>query len=140
MGIGTATVSPFGERHSSFHWYAGFNEIFNPGKGGMERADEVSPYALDWIKRNAKTDNWFLHVHTWDPHTPYRTPMEYGEPFKNDPMPAWLTEEVRQQHWRGCGPHSAQEIGGLRAGRSGQASLPPPAAPGGFDGGGAQDV
>jgi arylsulfatase A-like enzyme len=53
-----------------------------------------------------------LHVNLWDPHTPYRTPAEYGEPFANDPLPAWLTEEVRQQHWNGCGPHSAREING----------------------------
>ena len=112
-GYRTVTVSPFGERHSSWHWYAGFNEIYNTGKGGMERADEISPPAIDWIKRNAKSDNWFLHVHPWDPHTPYRTPVEYGEPFRDDPIPAWLTEEVRQQHWRGGGPHSAQEIGGF---------------------------
>jgi len=55
-GLKTATISPFGERHSAFHWYAGFNEIFNTGKGGLERADEVAPLAIDWIKRNARAD------------------------------------------------------------------------------------
>ncbi|GIX06870.1 MAG: sulfatase [Candidatus Poribacteria bacterium] len=111
-GYRTVTVSPFGERHSAWHWYAGFNEVYNPGKNGNERADEVAPYALDWIRRNGKADNWFLHVNFWDPHTPYRTPLEYGNPFEGEPIPAWLTEEVRQQHWNGVGPHSAQEITG----------------------------
>jgi arylsulfatase A-like enzyme len=52
----------------------------------------------------------------WDPHTPYRSPKEFGEPFKDDPLPAWLTEEVRQKHWNACGPHSAQEVTGFGPG------------------------
>lgn len=112
-GIKTVTVSPFGERHSAWHWYANFSEVYNPGKRGMERADEVVPIALDWIERNGKTDDWFLHVNLWDPHTPYRTPEGFGDPFSDEPPPAWLTEEVRQQHWQGCGLHSAREISGL---------------------------
>lgn len=111
-GLKTATISPFGERHSAWWWYAGFNEIYNPGKGGNERADEVAPIALDWIQRNARGDDWFLHLNFWDAHTPYRTPADFGDPFAGEPLPAWLTEEVRQQHWMGCGPHSAREITG----------------------------
>ncbi|HEY0076422.1 MAG TPA: sulfatase [Abditibacteriaceae bacterium] len=112
-GLKTVTVSPFGERHSAWHWYAGFNEIYNTGKGGMESAEEVSPVVIDWIERNARSDNWFLHVNLWDPHTPYRVPESWGNPFQDEPVPDWLTEEVRQSHWNGCGPHSAQEIGGF---------------------------
>ncbi len=108
-GFRTVTISPFGERHAAWHWYAGYNEIYNPGKGGMEIADEVTPTALDWIQRHARDEDWFLHVNYWDPHTPYRTPTDYGNPFKDDPLPEWLTEQVRQQGWNGCGPHSPQE-------------------------------
>ena len=108
-GHRTATVSSFGERHSAWQWYAGYNEIYNPGKSGMEIADEVSPYALEWLHRHARAENWFLHVNYWDPHTPYRTPAEYGNPFANDPPPAWLTDEVWQRAWQGFGPHSPQE-------------------------------
>ncbi len=113
-GLKTATVSPFGERHTAWHWYANFNEIYNTGKGGLESAEEVTPVALDWIQRNGRAENWFLHVNLWDPHTPYRVPESYGEPFRDEPLPAWLTEEVRQQHWAGVGPHSAREIDGYR--------------------------
>ena len=108
-GFRTVTVSPFGERHGAWHWYAGFNEIYNPGKGGMEIADDVTPIALDWIRRNARDDDWFLHINYWDPHTPYRTPEAFGNPFQDDPLPGWLTEEVRRRAWEGFGPHSAQE-------------------------------
>jgi arylsulfatase A-like enzyme len=109
-GLYTVTVSPFGERHAAWWWYAGYREMFNTGRGGAEYADEVTPYALDWIKRNAaEKDDWFLHVNYWDPHTPYRTPMAFGNPYADDPLPAWLTEEVRQWGWDGYGPHSPQE-------------------------------
>lgn len=108
-GFYTVTVSPFGERHGAWEWYAGYREIYNPGKGGLERAEEVVPTAIDWIRRHGQEDNWFLHVNTWDPHTPYRTPMEYGNPFEDDPLPAWMTEEMRQKAWESFGPHSAQE-------------------------------
>lgn len=111
-GFYTVTVSPFGERHAAWEWYAGYREIYNPGKGGMERADEVVPTAIDWIERNAEKDDWFLHVNVWDPHTPYRVPDDLGNPFEDDPLPAWMTEEVRQKAWDSFGPHSAQEPGG----------------------------
>jgi arylsulfatase A-like enzyme len=91
VGLHTATISSFGERHSAYHWDAGFNEVINLGTMGIETADQVAPLALDWLARNGARDNWFLHVHLWDPHTPYRTPTSYGEPFAQDPAPDWLT-------------------------------------------------
>ncbi len=109
-GLHTATVSSFGERHSAWHWYAGFNEIMNCGAGGFETADAVTPLALDWIARQpADADNWFLHVNLWDPHTPYNTPADFGDPFADTPLPAWYTEEVLARHRAGYGPHSACE-------------------------------
>lgn len=111
-GIYTVSVSPFAERHSAWWFYAGFREMYNPGKCGQERADEVAPLALDWIERNAKRDNWLLHVNTWDPHTPYRTPMEYGNPFADDPPPKWPTAEEIAAHYESYGPMSAQDLGG----------------------------
>ncbi|TCM92675.1 arylsulfatase A-like enzyme [Paenibacillus sp. BK033] len=109
-GIRTALVSPFGERHSAWTFYAGFNEIYNTGKGGMESAEEVTPVVLDWIDRNAESDNWMLYVNYWDPHTPYRAPESFGNPFKEDPLPEWITDEVLDAHMRKVGPHSASEI------------------------------
>lgn len=114
-GLHTATISPFGERHSAWHWLAGWNEIHNTGGCGMEDADEVSPVVLDWIERNGRRENWFLHVNYWDAHTPYRAPDALVESFGDCDLPAWLTEEVRQRHWNGCGPHSAQEVNGFEA-------------------------
>ena len=79
----------------------------------METADQVAAVARDWLARNGQREDWFLHVHLWDPHTPYRTPTTFGAPFRDDPVPSWLTEEVRLAHWGLPGPHSAQEIAGF---------------------------
>lgn len=111
-GYHTVTVSSFGERHSAHHWYAAYSEIYNPGHFGMDRADQVVPIAIDWIERNGAGDNWFLHVNVWDPHTPYRVPDTFGNPFRNDPLPDWYTEDLRRRAWDGFGPHSPQEMYG----------------------------
>lgn len=112
-GLRTVTVSSFAERHAAWHWCANFSELHNPGRRGLEIADDVEAIALEWIERHAATDGWFLHVNLWDPHTPYRTPAAFGDPFADEPLPAWLTEEVRAAHWAGYGPHSAREVIGF---------------------------
>lgn len=110
----TATVSSFGERHSAWHWYAGFNEVINPGRFGMERADEVVPLAVDWLKRQGRArSDWFLHVNLWDVHTPYRVPASFGDPFASKPSPEWLNEATLERFCRGFGPHSAREPTGF---------------------------
>jgi len=106
----TCYVGGFGERHSAYWFYAGFHEVHDTAMGGMESAEHVTPTALEWIEKNASGDNWYLHVNYWDPHTPYRVPEAFGNPFEKDPLPAWLTEEVRKEHWNQSGPHSARDI------------------------------
>ncbi|MFB9224771.1 sulfatase [Paracoccus cavernae] len=112
LGLYTATFSSFGERHGCWHWYAGFNEVHNCGKGGMETADEIIPQAIDWLKRNGER-GFFLHVNIWDPHTPYRTPSEWGNPFADAPIAGWITDDVMRKSWNGFGPHSPQEPTGF---------------------------
>jgi arylsulfatase A-like enzyme len=109
-GYRTASISPFAERHSAWTFYAGFTEMYNTGKSGGESAEEITPVALDWIERNAAQDDWFLHINYWDPHTPYRAPEEFGNPFAEDPLPEWLTDEVLAAHQKLVGPHGAREI------------------------------
>ncbi|WP_066196250.1 MULTISPECIES: sulfatase family protein [Gracilibacillus] len=109
-GMKTALVSPFAERHSSWQFYAGFNEMYNTGKTGDESAEEVTPTVLDWLDRHEDQDDWFLYVNYWDPHTPYRAPESFGDPFKEEPLPEWITDEVLAEHLESIGPHSAREI------------------------------
>jgi len=110
-GFKTVSISPFAERHSAWWFNAGFNETYNTGLGGGESAEQVTPTALDWIARHAKDDNWFLHINYWDPHTPFRAPEAFGNPFEDEPLAAWITPEVVEQHQQAVGPHCAREIG-----------------------------
>jgi len=110
-GYHTVAFSPFAQRHGAWHWYAGFMEIHNTGGRGMEVASDIDPQVCDWVGRNQSNDKpFFMWVNVWDPHTPYRTPTTFGNPFKNDPLPGWYSEEVRAAHWKKAGPHSAQEV------------------------------
>ncbi|MDI9583544.1 MAG: sulfatase [Acidobacteriota bacterium] len=110
QGLRTVSISPFAERHSAWWFNAGFLEMVNTGKGGMESAEEITPSVLDWIDRNGAGDDWMLHVNYWDPHTPYRAPEQFGNPFSEDPLPTWLTEELLQEHRSQPGGHGAREV------------------------------
>jgi choline-sulfatase len=126
-GWHTASLSSFPFRHSATWWNHGFQEAMNLMRGmGAERADQVLPEALDWLERRGRADDWFLHVHLWDPHTPYNVPEEYSNPFASDPVPAWHTEEVRAHNWQLAGPHAAQEPWGFTPDEWGP---PPPRQP-----------
>lgn len=110
-GLHTVSFSSFAERHSSWWFNSGFNECMNFGKCGNELAGEITPHVLDWLERKGTDDNWFMHVNYWDPHTPYRAPEEFGNPFKDVPLPdEWITDEIFAEHLRHVGPHSANEI------------------------------
>lgn len=108
-GLYPVSFSPFAERHSSYWFYEGWQEMVNTGKRGGESAEEIAPLAIDWIKRNARKDDWVLHVNIWDPHTDYRAPEDFGNPFADDPVEDWYTEELRQRQWNSFGPGTPQE-------------------------------
>lgn len=112
-GMYTASISTFAERHSAFWFNAGFNEMINVGKGGSETAGEVIPKALDWLDRHGHEENWFLHVHLWDAHSPYRTPEDFENPFKERPASDWIDREVFERHLKKVGQHSLNELGGF---------------------------
>ena len=106
-GLRTATFSCFGERHSAWHWYAGFEEIHDTGGFGHKIAEEFTHRVHDWLERNGSDDNWFLHVNFWDVHTPPRTPEAFGVPFADQPLPdPWLTQEALDRDRRQPGNRS----------------------------------
>jgi len=109
QGLYPVSVSPFAERHSAWWFCDGWREFVNTGKGGGESAEEIVPHALDWIERNGERDDWLLHVNIWDPHTPYRAPAGFGNPFADDPIETWYTEDMRQRQWDRFGPGNPQE-------------------------------
>jgi len=38
---------------------------------------------IEFIRRNAGQDNWFLHIETFDPHEPYYVPQKYKDLYKD---------------------------------------------------------
>ncbi|MBI3960961.1 MAG: sulfatase [Chloroflexi bacterium] len=111
-GYHTASISPFPNRHSAYQVVYGFSETYDTGKGGLENGDEMYPPAQRWLEANGQRDNWFLHVNFWDPHTPYDHPEAYGNPFTDEPIDPWITQEVIDRQRASFGPHSATEVSG----------------------------
>lgn len=109
-GYWTASISPFPRRHSAYQMTYGFNETIDTGRGGMENADEIFAQVQRWAAYRVKHDNWFLHVNMWDPHTPYDTPASFGNPFKDEPVDGWITQEIIDRQRESYGPHSAREV------------------------------
>ena len=111
-GYRTISISPFPNRHTAYQVWYGFDELHDTGKGGLENADEMYPPAHDWLQRNGKNDNWFLHINFWDPHTPYDHPAAYGHPFADEPIEDWITQALIDAQNQSYGPHSATEVSG----------------------------
>ncbi len=127
-GMYTASISAFPERHLAYWFLGNFREWIKPSlsNGDDEDAATVTTVAVDWLRRHGREDNWFLHVHFWDPHIPYLEPQAWfdraagsGEP------PSWPDEETIASHAELYGPHSALD---LYEG-DGTWSVPPPASP-----------
>ncbi|WP_153464298.1 sulfatase [Sediminibacillus terrae] len=111
----TAIISPFPGRHEAWHILRGFLETYDTGKHAGETADDVTKEALDWLEsRGREKEDWFLYLNVWDPHTPYRTPASYGNPFEKEPAPEWLTEEMIAEHRDSFGPYSARDLPPVR--------------------------
>ena len=109
-GFHTCSISPFPRRHSAYQVAYGLHETHDTGKGGLENADEIYPDVDKWLEQNGANDNWFLHVNFWDPHTPYDTPEDFGNPFADEPISNWLTQEIIDKQRGSYGPHSATEV------------------------------
>jgi len=109
-GLDTVTVSPFPSRHGAFHLLDGFDEWYDTGEDGWECAHVIAEEAERWLKANAAAEGWFLHVNFWDPHWPYDTPADYGEPFADEPAPEWIDEETIRRQTEQYGPNSALDF------------------------------
>jgi arylsulfatase A-like enzyme len=105
----TALISPFPSRHGAWHTLDGFDEWHDTGGNGNERAETVAPVAEQWLEEHATDEDWYLHVNFWDPHTPYDTPAEYGNPFEDTEPPAFPDPDTIADQYAGYGPHSAHE-------------------------------
>ncbi|MBD3420235.1 MAG: sulfatase-like hydrolase/transferase [Chitinivibrionales bacterium] len=109
-GYHTSTVSSFAGRHSAWWFLARFNDVFDCGRCGGELSSEVLDQALEYMDKYRNEENWYLHFNIWDPHTPYRVPEGYGNPFENDSIAGWVSQEMIDKHQNSYGPHSANAV------------------------------
>jgi len=111
-GMKTVTFSTFHERHCAWWFCDGWEEIHTYSrKRGSETAEEGSGPCLDWVKHNGQQDNWFMHLHFWDPHCNYRVPQQWLDKFKDTPAVDWPTQEViDRQREEMYGPFTARHL------------------------------
>ncbi|NEE03228.1 sulfatase family protein [Phytoactinopolyspora halotolerans] len=111
-GMYTAAVSMFAERHRAFHFYGNFREsIRATGEINDEQAHDVNRVALDWIRRHADEDDWYLHLTYWEPHTAYPTGAEWAaRAAASGPPPAWPDQTAIDAHAEVYGPRSALDL------------------------------
>ena len=106
-GWRTASISSFASRHAAWWYLAGLRDWHSSGKDGMERADEVTDVAIDWLKQHGTRAPWVLHVNLWDPHTPYRAPVSAA--LTRGGAPLWIDAERLANQRASFGPLSAQD-------------------------------
>ena len=110
-GYRTTAFSTFADRHNAWWFTAGFEEFYTPvHTKGQETAAPIAEPALQWLERNAESDNWFLDVHFWDVHSFYRVPDEWMTRFAHEPMPPFPTAEAIERNKRMYGPRTAYNL------------------------------
>src|SRR6266404_6040990 len=86
--IGSAVLdSRFGlNRGFDFYYdHFDFNRLQESNLEEMERPGNlVADVTLDWLSKNY-SKKFFLWMHLYDPHYPYRPPAPYGEEYKDSP-------------------------------------------------------
>ncbi|MBO0834656.1 MAG: sulfatase [Actinobacteria bacterium] len=111
-GYYTCAVSMFAERHRAYHFHGNFREAIRAtGRIRDEDASDINRVGLDWIRRHAAEDNWYLHLTYWEPHTPYLEPAEWmARAAESGPAPAWPDEAAIAAHAEIYGPRSALDL------------------------------
>ena len=86
--IGSAVLdSRFGLNHGFDFYYDhfDFSRLQESNLDEMERSgDLVADQALDWLDKNYQK-KFFLWMHLYDPHYPYRPPSPYSEEYQDRP-------------------------------------------------------
>lgn len=84
--IGSAVLDPRFGLNQGFDFYEGnfdFNRLQESNLEEMERpGNVVADVALDWLAKNYRS-TFFLWMHLYDPHYPYRPPAPYDEQYKD---------------------------------------------------------
>jgi len=58
------------------------NRHYMGGEEGLPQPRTMAG-GLEFLRRNAKADNWFLQLETFDPHEPYQVPQRFLDLYKD---------------------------------------------------------
>lgn len=61
--------------------------------------EELNAQAISWLQNNSQ-DPFFLFIHYWDPHWPYRPPEQYRELFYEGNDPFDKTNHSLEEWWQ----------------------------------------
>ena len=87
--IGSAVLKKLFGLNNGFSVYD--DEMPRPGKRNEFREDPerkasvVVDHAIDWLHKRSSDKPYFLWVHLYDPHIPYRPPEEFARKYKGRP-------------------------------------------------------
>jgi arylsulfatase A-like enzyme len=121
----TVSFSSFADRHQAFWFTSGWSELHTfTLKQGREDANEVNDAVLPWLEAHATEEDYFLHVHYWDPHRHYTMPPSWARRFANDPPPPWPDAAAIERHREIWGPFTPSELYPWGNGRSPVETMP----------------
>ena len=125
-GYRTVSFSSFADRHQAFWFCGGWAEMHNPTlKQGEENADEINAELIPWLREHGAEDDYFLHVHYWDPHRNYTLEQRWIDLVATGPPPDWPDETAIATHQATYGPFTASELFPFQAdGRSPVPTMP----------------
>jgi arylsulfatase A-like enzyme len=102
-GLHTCSISSFYKhdhgRETGWFRYA-FDESHDPAydrRCQRDHSEQVNGIALPWLERHRDSD-FLLHLHYWDPHTPYDLPDAVHRPFLANPPWPYPTEAMKREH------------------------------------------
>jgi arylsulfatase A-like enzyme len=110
-GYRTVSFSSFADRHQAFWFASGWSELHTfTLKQGNEDANEVNDAVLPWLESHAAEEDYFLHVHYWDPHRHYTMPPSWAKRFEKDPPPSWPDADAIERHREMASPFTPREL------------------------------
>ncbi|MHC5213529.1 MAG: sulfatase, partial [Planctomycetota bacterium] len=71
-----------------------FDQTLTDAAGDQRRGGEVSEHAVRWLQEH-QTENFFLFLHYYDPHSPYNPPDNFKNVFVSKQSNADSTEKAK---------------------------------------------
>ena len=113
-GVDSFCFSTFPVRHMATWYGLGWSGMHTPSlENGTEKAEEVSAGVLDWLRKNAGRDDYYLHVNFWDPHRIYKESLRgWADRFEGVPhADSWPDDAAVAGHGEMAGPFTALNQG-----------------------------